>query len=673
MSTYKEAADNKWFTVYVPAASGGTESYLRIGSPDATTETSFLSALQTAYAGSAAQPAVQAAFGQTSTSGVVMYTTGDLVQFVNGTADMRVLNDRYVVHVLNKATVDAANPATGKATDSTKTYRTYFRLGKPYDIIEGELTGNAADTNLCALVKALLPTPAPTPITDGQAKKDLADDGNADARSYLISKAEAGDREAIDRINDLLSSTNSDVVKRADAQKWARTTLRALHLKVADARKWEALRNTGQGRTKLEAAATGTPKDPVARRKLIEIYEVPTAGVATGGLAPGIGGLTQAQVSDAQTWAKGVLDQLARTSGEMLARWSQGDGVALYSDRPITVTTPDKYKVTVGADSRTVLGPTYAETYDVGDDVINQIKDGTIATLDQVPNKKLITATLTRRDMTKTNWRTTKFDQAKALSFAFNDSGAFALSSSYAFAAGLKFSNGISAGFDASFGVSAGVSTSFKVDCSKNSIETAYPYGKIKYDTKGDLKGESVTLSVSKVENVVSATLGETFTKVTRLAMAAINVCALAYTARAAAVGNSSSGTSDSETPGVRSFLEDGEKFYLAATIVNAALLAAGVIIGIVQLVSRKTAGATIDQLPATPPTITMNDTGIMIQAGPSFIHIDAAGIRLSGPVLNASGPLINLAAVGIPSTLTPVKQFERAAILRLRPPEDDD
>src|SRR5690349_704020 len=109
MTTSSDSADNKWFSVYVPPMSGttgGTQSFFRIGSPDTVRETTVLNAMQTGYSSLAAQPAVQAAFGASSTAGVVLYTAGDLVQFVNGTADTRVLNDRYVVHVLNKETGD---------------------------------------------------------------------------------------------------------------------------------------------------------------------------------------------------------------------------------------------------------------------------------------------------------------------------------------------------------------------------------------------------------------------------------------------------------------------------------------------------------------------------------------------------------------------------------------
>src|SRR5262249_15000519 len=147
----------------------------------------------------------------------------------------------------------------------------------------------------------------------------------------------------------------------------------------------------------------------------------------------------------------------------MLANFSLGDGVALYSDRPVTVTTPDTMKVTVGSDSRTALGTTYAEVYDVDDDTINAIRDGRITSTGSIANKTLISATLTRRALNIPGaavsglaplWRTTKFDQTRSLSYSITDSGSFSFSSAYTFGMGMKFNNGVSASFDASAGVS---------------------------------------------------------------------------------------------------------------------------------------------------------------------------------------------------------------------------
>ncbi len=658
MTTTKESTD-KWFTVYVPPSTGGTESYLRIGSPDTTTETSFLSTLQAAYQASTAQPAVQAAFGTSSTAGMVVYTAGDLVQFVNGTADTRVLNDRYIVHVLNKATIDAAS--TKKATDADKTYRTYLRLGKPSDLIEGAMQGNAADADLVKFIKDLAYAEPKTVVADGNAKRDLAIGGNADARTYLKTAAEKSDRGAIDRIGEVLNNTNTDPVVRADAQGWARTTLVALQLKLANSRKNEALLDTDDGRTKLAASAAN--KDPVARRKLIEIYETSAAGLASGAAVAGlVRGMTVAKVQSAQTWAKGVLDGLGKSGDELLARWSLGDGVALYSDRPITLTTPDKLKVSVGSDSRTVFGPSYSEVYDVSNDVIAQIKDGTIATIDQVPDKRLITATLVRRELSGASWRSTKFDQSKSLSYSLSDSGSFGLTSSYAFGAGLKLSNGITAGYDASFGISCGVSTSFKVDCSKTSLETSFPFSKIKYDATATTKANSITLSVNPVENVVNWMTAEKYAVAARVVVGIINAAALAYTAIAAGIGNQKSDASKSETNAVRGFLEAGEAVYITASVVNAALLAGALIVGVIQLVSRKTAQATSDNLPLQPTNIILNSAGIKLQAGTSYINIDPTGIQIYGPQVLVAGPLTNVLPEYLTGNLTATQVLQAEA-----------
>ncbi len=647
MTTTKEATD-KWFTVYVPPSTGGTESYLRIGSPDTKTEASFLSTLRTTYQDAPAAPAVAAAFNQSSTAGMVVYTTGDLVQFVNGTYDTRVLNDRFVVHVLNRDTVAAQ--ANSYATGGDSTYRTYLRLGKPYDTIEGAFQGVAADADLAELVKSLAPPAPASPISATDAASNYqnalsgADADKVAARLFLSTAAEAGDRTAIDKIDDLLHNGATDAVKRQEAQIWARNTLQALHLKFANKRKNEALLNTGEGRAKLADHAKNK-NDPVARRKLIEIYEQSFAGLlAASGTISGMSSqVTVDMANDAQSWAKGVLDTLPKMSKEHIARWSLGDGVALYSDRPITLTTPDKLAITVGAHSRTVFGPQYAEIYDVSDDVIGQIKDGTIATLDQIAEKKLITANLVRRDLMGTSWRTTSFDQSKALGYKFSDYGSFELSSSYAFAAGFKFTNGVAASFDGSVGISTAVSTAFKVEAGDSRLSTSFPHGSIEYDTKKDIKGNEIALSVNAVENVVNAATSEVYAKAARVVLGILNAATLAYTAAAVGVGNKKSGLGDSETSGVRDFLQAGEKVYLAATVINAAMLAAGVIVGVVQLVSRKTAALAGDHLPVQLPNVKLNSGGVKIQAGPSYINVDPSGIQIYGPQVVVAGPFTNV------------------------------
>lgn len=667
---------NKWFSIYVPETKTGQtvttyQSYLRVGSPDTTTEAGFVNALKASYQAQAAQPAVQAAFGASPTGGIVLYTEGDLVQFVNGRSDTRVLNDSYVVHVLNKSDVD--KPPVAGATTPAKTYRAYLRLGKENSDIEKPLTGAVLDAELAGFVRVLAPTP-PSPI-DAAAKQKFIDDvlggpvppagqqpSDADilkvqtARTKLYSQAQSGDPLAIEALEALRTSADAKAGVTYDgktAKAWALASLQGLHLSFANQCRDSALKGDTAARTKLHNAINPTapnPPDPLARRKLIELAQSANPAAAQ----------SQNNQTPARDWAASELAAVP-VGRELPARFSLGSGVALYADQPITLTTPSALKITVGSDSRTALGPTYTEAYDVSDDVIQQIKDGYITQAAQISKKKLITASLTRRERSGISWRTSKFDQAKTLAYTLSDSGSFGVTHSYAFAAGLKLTNGISGSFDASIGVSASVPSAFKVELGKKRIETSWSGGKIAYSKDQALTGTSVKLSVGSVEDFAVWPANEALSTITRIGMAAVNGLVLAYTAVGLGIGDRTTGEGEESTKNVRDFLEAGEPVYIAISVLNAVFLAAGLIVGVIQLIARAAGSASQVGLPAQPANILMNASGLKIQCGAAYINLDAAGVTICGPQVQVVGGITNMIPAYMTGNMTPTQIVEAA------------
>lgn len=487
MTSVAPQPNDKWFTVYVPhsdatAASEGQaatpityESYIRLGSPDRVTEDRFVTGLRADFDRAGAEPAVAAAFGQaTPTGGIVMYTEGDLCQFVNGKSDTRVLNDSYLVHVLNQDGVAAAD-----ADSTLTTCRSYLRLGKP----------------------------------------------------------------------------SADV-------------------------------------------------------------EIPNR------------------------------DNVAEGS------YTLGYGVALYSDKGVTVTTPDKYKVTVGKDSRTVLGETYVETYDVSDDQIARIRNGEVDSSEKLTNKRLITATLTKKEASKASWRTTKFDQAKALTYSCNDLGVYSLSSAYNFAFGLKLNNAVAASFDATQGIAVSAPLSFKVEYGQKRMETSWSFGKCKFESEQDIRGETIKL----VADPAAAVVNKGFTllsKVVSRGMIAINAATAAYLASVVAIGNTT--TQDTtEGTNIKEMLEAGEAVYIASTALNAIFLALSVIAGAIQLGAKKGSDALNIASPVQPPNILMNSAGIKLQNGASYIELTQTGVVIHGIEVKMVGPMTNIEPMYLLGNRTP-------------------
>jgi hypothetical protein len=676
MPTYEGLGTNKWFSIYVPETKTGQtvttyQSYLRVGSPDTTTEAGFLNALKASYSDEAAQPAVQAAFGASPTGGIVLFTEGDIVQFVNGRSDTRVLNDSYVVHVLNKS--DVSKPPASDAKTPAKTYRAYLRLGKENSDVEKPMTGVVRDAELAGFIRVLAPTPQ-NPI-DAAKKQKFIDDvlggpvpasGQQPdsattlkvqtARADLLSQAQTGDPGAIEALEALRTSADPKADVTYDgktAKAWALASLQGLHQTFANRWRDGALKGDTDARTKLKSAINPTapsPQDPLARRKLVELAQSPNPAAAQ----------SFNDQPPARDWAAA---ELARVSAgrELPARWSLGSGVALYADQPISLTTPSALKITVGSDSRTALGPTYTEAYDVSDDVIQQIKDGYITQAAQIPKKKLITASLTRRERSGISWRTSKFDQAKTLSYALSDSGSFGVTHSYAFAAGLKLTNGVSGSFDASIGVAASVPSAFKVELGKKRIETSWSGGKLLYSKDQVLTGSTVKLSVGAVEDFVVWPASEGLATIIRIGMAAVNALVLAYTATGLGIGDRTTGEGEESTQNVREFLEAGEPVYIAVSVLNAVFMAAGLIVGVIQLIARAAGTASQAALPAQPANILMNAAGIKIQCGASYINLDASGVTICGPQVQVVGGITNMIPAYMTGNMTPTQIVEAA------------
>ncbi len=655
MTTFADPGE-KSFTVHVPHSpatqgSNGSaqavatqESYLRLGSPDGTTEQALLGALRAAYTDVESQAAVEAAFGASPTAGITLYTEGDLVQFVNGKADTRVLNDSYVVHVLNREDADAS-----AAGGDARTYRAYFRLGRPSADVEAPLVGAVDPGDLHDFIEALLPS-TPTPAIAGVTSADAVLPVDTAAlvelimaggplgeskRLTLVAAAALSDGPALDRLDSIRTSgdvRSGDVSDRSSIKAWALGALRGLHLTVANWQRDRAMEGLYESRAKLSERAL---QDPLARRKLVEI-ERSTAASA-----------------DARSWAKGVLGGL-QAPEDQSARFSLGDGVALYSDEAVTITTPEALKVTVGKDTRTVLGETYSETYDVSDDTLEAIRNGTLSDVSEVSDKSLVTASLTRREATGVSWRTTKFDLSKTLNVAAADNGSFTLGSDYAFAGGLKFTNSLGVAFDALTGISLSAPLGFKVEIGGGGLETTSPVGKVSYDQSFVGKGaKSVVLAVDPTAKFTLATF-KAFGVVVRAGMAVVNGALAAYTAAFASIGSATTSESDGPTANVREMMEAGEAVYLAAVSLNAILAAATAVAGVVQLATQKAAAAATGSSPTQPSNIVINDAGIKLQVGTSYIHIGQQGIIVSGTQVLTASPTTNFIPTAAPGNATP-------------------
>lgn len=662
---------DKFFNVYVPKSatqpSGCTsstatayQSYFRVGGPDATAESHLLESLREDYAHAPDDTAVLAAFGSSATGGFALYTEGDLVQYIGGKSDTRVLNDSHVVHVLNKVDVD---DATTQA-DERKTYRAYFRMGKPNADIEKPMEGNAPPDKLVELIKLLeLPREALLLIVIPVDHSALASDvlgGDLDARSTLEARAKWGDPDALTAIEELRVSTDSraeDVHDGKSAKKWALASLQAVHVFAANRHRDKALMGDLASRNMLDKRARDA--DPIVIRKLVELAESRNPAAA----------VEQNEQTPARKWAKDLVDSLGPAS-ELAARFSLGDGIALYCDKAVTLSTPEALKVTVGKDVRTVLGETYSETYDVDQDVIEKIKDGWISDVSEVPSKKLVTAILQRRELlgAGVGWRTTKFDVSKALTFAANDTGSFTVGASFIHLAGVKFLSTLGVTLDSNASAALTANTSFKVELGLGGLETSGQFGKAQYTAAATLKGAtSVTITLDPTAKALLLT-AKTASTVVRIGMVAINAAVALYTASFAAVSQISRADQDGVTTEVKDMLSGGEVLYVAAQALNAVLAAIVLVSGVVQLRSQKIADKAAAASPVQSPNIVVNDAGIKMQMGANYIHIAAQGIVLCGTQVAVTSPNVRFLPAVLASTATPVQIFSRASVFGATP-----
>ena len=341
------------------------------------------------------------------------------------------------------------------------------------------------------------------------------------------------------------------------------------------------------------------------------------------------------------------------TDADRRPRFSLGDGISMFSDKAMNITTPDTLKVTVGKDARTVLGPTYSETWDVSDDVLDQVRSGEISGVSQITSKKLVTASLTDRSVIG-SWRTTKFDLAKTLNVGVADNGSFLVGSALTYIAGLKLGNLLGASFDANTGLTAAAPTGSKVELVGTGMETAWPKGKVNYKENQSLKGRTVTLAVDPVA-IFCGNTHMALTKLIRGLMSTTNAALAAYTAAFAAVSAVGDTDDDGEAE-VKAMLETAEAIYLAVLAINVVTTVAMGIASIVQIANEIASKTQNIALPALVPNITLNSGGIKLQCGTAYVHIGASGVLINGTQVAIGSPSTALVPMVTPSTVTPVQ-----------------
>jgi hypothetical protein len=651
---------NRWYSIYVPklvGADGVTtyESYLRLGRPDTTTEALFKSTLSAAYSGAAAEPAVRGAFGATPSAGIVLYTAGDLVQFVGGKADTRVLEDSYVVHVLNKAESAAVTKAS-----STATHRTYLRLGKPTDDVEGALSGSIPDDQIETYALAVAPTihdgiddtakgdlkkaivadPAASPTA---TTTDLTTAGVA-ARVTLAGHARRGDRAAIAALEELRTGASPNLTyDGAFTEDWAAAALHGVHAAFLDALATAAVSGPDKdgARVKLVNAAKGvTPlaPDPVARQRLVTLVSGALGGTAA---------------ADAASWARAQIDALG-LGEELSARFSLGTGVALYSDQPISITTPATYSSIVGGESSSVLGAAYSETYDVSDTALDSIRRGEVNSLADLADKDLVTASLTARDLDGDHWLTASFTKALSVGFTRGATAAFGMTAAYAFNGGLSFTNALAGSLDATMGFGVAVPLALKVEAGEVGLTTGTSWGKVDYKQSNELQGDEIKIQYGGIPATAVSKITKAYTIGMQVALGVINAAAVAYTAAGDIIADKPTPKGDTQNSAMRDYLKSGEQLFITFSVLNGLLAAAGLLLGVAQLVASKAQQAT-NATPAGNARIVLNSGGILLHAGTTSLEITAAGIKLNGTVINLNAPSTAVTPAPLPVPASPV------------------
>ena len=673
-----------WATLKVPGAS---ESYFRLGYRNRNEESPYLD-LCNPHAPDKAD-------------GVFFGTDGDFVQVVKRSAVTRILDGNYYVYVQDDETI--ANLATTDAATSTganRSYRAYFRLGKPESPLENMLGGTVAVADVRALVGEFLPFALSSNETQENCKKLLTQavtgedthlvtvtsvlgpsdtteplvkaDYQRAARTALETKARYADRRALDHVLLAFDETaGGDPAEKADAKSWAEGVLRRqvpFHLRNA-----YLLEEPAGSRAKLVAYAkdgSQPGRQGAARRAIAFVAETRATGVATGGTATDMpsGLMVNRTPQEALAWvvtakeqATSHLKELDKLSGELLDRYTLGNGVALFSDRGIALNTPAQLTVTVGGDSRTVFGPTFSRVYSVDDATIEKIKSGEIANLADVTDKKLVTATRIDRDGLipgakgkAANWRTTSISRAKTLNVTMNDTGTLSASSSTTATFGTRFTSGMSASFDSSVGFAAKASLSYAYDYFKTAATHDTKAGKsIKIDRKAKLAGGEVKISNTDVLQKPVNITRKTWTNAVHGMLAVSLLLQASYTAYLLGSTFNPKETNDDET--IKERMVAAEKVYVALTMLQTIGLIGSGVMFIIELLAEKAEAAKDVAAPFQAANVTVNSAGIKLQVGTSYIEITATGIKLNGTTLSHNSPLTLVAPVPVPSPASPV------------------
>jgi hypothetical protein len=665
-----------WATLKVPGAS---ESYFRLGYRNRNEESRYLD-LCIPHAPDKAD-------------GVFFGTDGDLVQVVKRSAVTRVLDGNYYVYVQDDETI--ANLATTDATADNRSYRAYFRLGKPESPLEGVLGGTVAVEDRRLLVGEFLPTARSTNesqencaklltqavtgadshlVTVTAADKDVGlvkADYQRAARTALETKARYADRRALDHV--LLAfdeKAGGDPTEKADAKSWANGVLgRQVPFLLRNA---YLLEEPAGSRAKLFTYAkdgSQPGRQGAARRAIAFVAETRATGVATGGTATDMPSALMenrtpqqalAWVVAAKEQATSHLKELDKLSGELLDRYTLGNGVALFSDRGIALNTPAQLTVTVGGDSRTVFGPTFSLVYGVDDATIEKIKSGEISNLADVHDKRIVTATRVDRDGLipgAANWRTTSISRAKTLNVTMNDTGALSASSSTTATFGTRFTSGMSASFDTSVGFSSKASFGLAHDYGKSASKSDTSAGRTNaVDKEQNLTAGQLKFTYKEPLTLPATLVRKTWGNVLNGMLAASIALQASYTAYLLGSTFNPNEKNDDET--IKARMVAAEKVYLALTVLQAIGLVGGIALFLVEMFTKKTAGAVNLFMPTQVPNITVNASGIKLQAGSNFIVVTKFGIVLNGILIENGGLTMNSPLIK-PSTLSAIQVEE--------------
>ena len=668
-----------WATLKVPGAS---ESYFRLGYRNRDEESRYLD-LCVPHAPDKA-------------NGVFFGTDGDYVQVVKRSAATRILDGNYYVYVQDDETIadlhetdaTASSDAPAAGGSDNRSYRAYFRLGKPESPLESVLSGTVAVEDARALVGEFLPTALSThetavncarlltqavtgedsgvvPVTpsNGDDAPTTADCISA-ARTALETKARYADRRALDSILMAFDERGGgNEAEEADAKSWADGVLRTqlpFHLRNA-----YLLEEPGGSRAKLLAYAKdgGQPAHQgAARRAIAFVAETRATGddVPSGLMVNRTPQDVRAWVVAAKEKAGSHLKELDKLSGELLDRYTLGNGVALYSDRGIALNTPAELTVTVGGDSRTVFGPTFSLVYSVDDATIAKIKSGEIANLADVTDKKLVTATRVDRDSLipgaqgkAANWRTTTIDRSKELKFSMSDSGALSASSSMNATFGTKFESNCSALFELKGGFESKASLGLEHEYSKSaSLSDSTAERTDEHENKQTLIAKELKFSVPTPLNPANLTK-KTWTNLLTGMIVATNVLQAAYTAYLLGATFDPNAKNDDET--IKARMLAAEKVYAAIMALQVLALVGGIVLFVVEKCFKKAADAVNLFSPTQVPNITINDSGVKIQAGSNFIVVTKFGILLNGLMIENCGQTSHFPLIKA-STLTEIQ-----------------